>query len=123
MNQSGTYCILTFSQQYENILHVKELILGYRRITMSGIVSNSDTDVGSVETILHEHLSLFKTLCGWCVRKILTFDLKAQRVSVSAEHLHQFELKKHTFLEVTVTCNETWMHYFKVKAVQYGMHH
>jgi hypothetical protein len=43
--------------------------------------------VGSVETIIHEHL-LFKKVCAWLVPKMLKFDQKAQCVSVSAEHLN-----------------------------------
>jgi hypothetical protein len=62
------------------------------------IASDSGTSVGSVETIIHEHLS-FKTVCAWWVLKMLTFDSKAQRVSVFAEHLPRFELEENTFLE------------------------
>jgi hypothetical protein len=40
------------------------------------------------------------------------FNLKVQRVAVSAKHMHQFELEENTFLERMVTYDEKWVHYF-----------
>jgi hypothetical protein len=57
IKKSLTYFMLTFNQQTVtdvNIHHIKELILGNRRITVCDIASNSSISFGSVETIIHE---------------------------------------------------------------------
>jgi hypothetical protein len=46
---------------------------------------------------------------------MLMFDLKAQRVAMSAEHLHQFELEGNTFLQQMGALLHSG-----VKAVQHG---
>jgi hypothetical protein len=61
------------------------------------IASSSGIHVGSVATIIHEHL-LFKKVCAWCVPKMLMFNQKELCV-VYAEHLHWWELEKNTFIE------------------------
>jgi hypothetical protein len=81
-----------------NICHDEELIFGNRQITVCDIASNSSISIGSVETIIHEHL-LLKKVSAWWVEKTLMIDQKAQHVAVSAEHLHQFEMEGNTFLE------------------------
>jgi hypothetical protein len=49
-----------------NIRSIKELILGKRRITVHDISSYSDIRVGSLETIIHEHM-FFKKVCAWWI--------------------------------------------------------
>jgi hypothetical protein len=46
-----------------NIHHIEELILENRRIAVRDIASEVCISVGSVETIIHEHL-LFKKVCA-----------------------------------------------------------
>jgi hypothetical protein len=54
------------------------------------IASSKDKKgVGSIETIIHEHL-LFKKVCAQWVPKMLMFDQKVQCIAMFAEHLHQF---------------------------------
>jgi hypothetical protein len=60
-----------------NIHHVKELILENRQTAVCVVASEVCLSVGSVETIIHEHL-LFKKVCAQWVPKMLTFDQKAE---------------------------------------------
>jgi hypothetical protein len=88
-----------------NIHSVEELILENRQIAVCDITFS----VGSVEKIICEHLffkkvclwwvTVFKNVCAQWVPKMLTFDQKAQLVTVTAEHLNRFELKGNTFLQ------------------------
>jgi hypothetical protein len=73
-----------------NILRVEELILENIQIAVRDIAPEECISVGSVHTIILEHL-LFKNVCTRWVPQMLTFYQKAQRVSVSAEHLNRFE--------------------------------
>jgi hypothetical protein len=57
IKKSLTYYRLTFNQQTVpdvNVRHIKQLILGNRRITVCDIALNSSISFGSVETINHE---------------------------------------------------------------------
>jgi hypothetical protein len=81
-----------------NICGIKELILGNRRITMHDISCDSDIRVGSLETIMDEHM-FFKNVFAWWIPKMLIFDQKVQHVAVLARHLNQFEFEESTFLE------------------------
>jgi hypothetical protein len=66
---------------------------------------NSGISVGSVETIIYEHLVFKKVL-------MLMFNQKVQHVAVSAEHLQLFELEGNIFLEHIMAYDKTWVHYF-----------
>jgi hypothetical protein len=50
------------------------------------------------EKIIHEHL-LFKEVCIWWVRELLTFYHMTQLVAVFAHYLHHLELAGNTFQE------------------------
>lgn len=58
-------------------------------MTMTDIDLNSGISVGSVETIVYEHLVLKKVYAQW-IPKMLMFDQRVQHVAVSTEHLHLF---------------------------------
>jgi hypothetical protein len=49
------------------------------------------------------------------------FDKKALNVSVSAKHMHWFELQENILLELTATSDETWVHYFVLESMQSSM--
>jgi hypothetical protein len=80
-----------------NICHGKKLILENMLITLPDIACSSDVSVVSFNTIVHEHLLLMK-MCAWWAPNMLTFDQKAQLVTVPAKHkhLHWLELEGNT---------------------------
>jgi hypothetical protein len=94
-----------------NIHCVKKLILENRQIKVHDIASKVCLNAGSIKTSICEHV-LFKKVYTWWVPKMLMFDQKAQHVSVSADHLNQTELERHTFSKHTLTSDKTWVHYF-----------
>ena len=66
---------------------------------------------GSVFTILHEHLSMRKLFSKWVLR-LLTVNLKQQRIDDSEHCLHLFQCNKKEFLHEYVTMDETWIYQF-----------
>jgi hypothetical protein len=103
-----------------NICCIEELILGNRRITVDDIASNSGTNDGCVETIIHEHL-LHKKVYAWWVPKMLTSNRNVHNVAVSVKHLPCFEFEGNTFLEHIVICDEMWAHYSTSESEQSSM--
>ena len=66
--------------------------------------------VGSIETILHDHLHMSKVSARW-VPRLLTPNQKQQRVD-SCKELIELESKDIRFFYRIVTMDETWVHHF-----------
>ena len=66
--------------------------------------------VGSIETILHDHLHMSKVSARW-VPRLLTPNQKEQR-DVSCKELIELESKDTRFFDRIVTMVETWVHHF-----------
>jgi hypothetical protein len=98
--------------------------LGNWWITVNDIASNSDVIVGSVETIIHEHL-LLKKVYAWWVPKMLSSNQNVQHVSLSVKYFPWFEFEGITFLEQIVICDKMWEHYSTSESKQSNMewHH
>ena len=66
--------------------------------------------VGSIETILHDHLHMSKVSARWVLR-LLTPNQKEQRAD-SCKELIKLESKDTQFFYQIVTMDETWVHHF-----------
>ena len=66
--------------------------------------------VGSIETILHDHLHMSNVSARWVQRR-LTPNQKEQRTD-SCKELIELESKDTRFFYRIVTIDETWIHHF-----------
>ena len=66
--------------------------------------------LGSIETILHDHLHMSKVSARW-VPRLSTPNQKEQRDD-SCTELIKLESKDTRFLDRIVTMDETWVHHF-----------
>jgi hypothetical protein len=73
------------------------MVLEHRQIKGLGTTSKGRMSVGRVQTIICQ--CLFKKVYAWWVPKMLMFDWKAQRVSVSVDYLNQTEPEGNVFLK------------------------
>jgi len=94
-----------------NILRVERLILDNRRITCREIAQETNLSVGTVNTIIHEHLHFRKVSARWVPRQLSTFD-QHRRVEGCTELKECFHSEGQDFLDRIITCDETWLHYF-----------
>jgi histone-lysine N-methyltransferase SETMAR len=94
-----------------NIARVEQVILQNRQVTVRDIAAEVNISVGSVETIIHEHLRFRKVCARWVPRQ-LTFDQKWTRMKVSEQLLNRFRAEGDEFLQSIITCDETWLHNF-----------
>ena len=94
-----------------NIAAVDLAIKQNRRISVQELSSNVGVSVGSIDTIVHEHLLYSKVSARW-VPKMLTEQHKQARVSACQQLLDRFNAEGETFLERIVTGDETWVHHY-----------
>lgn len=73
--------------------------------------SHVGVSVGSIDTIIHEHLLYSKVSARW-VPKMLTEQHKQARVSACQQLLDRFNAEGETFLQRIVTGDETWVHHY-----------
>ena len=91
----------------DNIAAVDLAIKQNRWISVLELSSNVGVSVGSIDTIIHEHLLYSKVSARW-VPKMLTEQHKQARVSACQQLLDRFNAEGETFLQRTVTGAETW---------------
>lgn len=97
----------------EKIAQVKALVDDDRNITVALLSEECGISVGSVSTILHEHLQLRKICARW-VPHMLSQEQKQERVRCSREFLEQFAGQSNRRLSDIVTGDEKWFYYFQV---------
>ena len=95
----------------DNIAAVDLAIKQNRRISVLELSSNIGVSIGSIDTIIHEHLLYSKVSARW-VPKMLTEDHKLARVSACQQLLDRFNAEGEVFLERIVTGDETWVHHY-----------
>ncbi|GFS07493.1 transposase [Elysia marginata] len=92
----------------KNVSTVEKLIMQDRRITVKQLAFETKISIGSVETILHDHLNLNKVSARW-VPRLLTTDQKQERVNC-CKHLLRQEANDAFFFRRIVTMDETWIY-------------
>jgi len=89
---------------------VEELIRGNRRNKQKEIciaLGISRVRVGHIIGVLG-----FRKVCARWVPRMLSDEMKAERVRISRELLERFEKESEDFLKKTITGDETWVHHY-----------
>ena len=96
----------------DSVCQVKTLVLEDRRatVTVKQLAAITKMSVGSIETILHDHIHMFKVSARW-VPQLLTPNQKEQRAG-SCKELIELESKDTRLLDRIVIMDETWVHHF-----------
>lgn len=94
-----------------NINIIEDLINNDPHITIDNIQRVVPISIGSIETILHEEISVSKICAKW-VPHTLTNENKQKRVEVSKQLLEYFE----NGFQNIITGDETWLHFFTVSS-------
>ncbi len=81
-----------------------------RRLKVDQIAETLGISHGSVETILHEKLGMFKIDAPW-VPRILTLVQKADRMETSSDLLGFYRSDPAGFCVRIATGDETWIHH------------
>jgi len=104
----------------ENISQVETCILADRRVTVREIANELSLSVGSVETIIHEHLKFSKVSARW-VPKQLTDEHKQQRIDACQSLVTRYRKEQNEFLSRIITCDETWVHHYTPESKRSSM--
>jgi len=94
-----------------NIQHVERLILDNRRITCREIAQETNLSVGTVNTIIHEHLHFRKGSAHRVPRQFSAFD-RHRRVEGCTELKERFDREGQDFLDHIIACDKTCVHHF-----------
>ena len=99
----------------------EELICGNRRIKQKEIavaLGISKETVGHITGVLG-----FRKVCARWVPRMLSDEMKAERVRISRELLERFEKEGEDFVKKIITGDETWVHHYdpenKRQSVEY----
>ena len=90
---------------------VENLIMEDRRSKVAQIAALIGVSVGSVETIIHEHLRMSKVAARWVPRN-LSSNNRHERVQCSKQLLELYTADKDKFLSRVITGDETWIHHY-----------
>ena len=94
----------------DSVCQVKTLVLEDWRVTVKQLAAITEMSVGSIETIVHDHLHMSKVSARWVLR-LLTPNQKEQRAD-SCKELIELESKDTQFFYRIVIMDETWVHHF-----------
>ena len=89
----------------------EDMIRKNRRIKVREIAHDLNISVGSVETILHEHLCMTK-FAAQRVPRLFTNSMKKARADCCKELLHLYYANPNEFLSRVITSDETWLHHW-----------
>ena len=95
----------------DTIAAIERRILSDRRVKVSELANEFQISVGSVETIIHEHLGMSKVSARWVPRNLSAGD-RHQRTESSRELLDLYNTDEEEFLSRLVTGDETWIHHW-----------
>jgi len=90
---------------------MERLILDNRRMTCREIAQETYLSVGTVNTIIHEHMHFQIVSTCWVPRQFSAFD-RHRRVEGCTELKEHFDREGQDFLDHIITCDETWVHHF-----------
>lgn len=90
---------------------VEKLIKEDRRIKVAQVATLTGVSIGSIETIIHEHLKMSKVSARWVPRNLSDTD-RQKRVDCSKQLLTLCLSDKENFYHRVVTGDETWIHHW-----------
>ena len=103
-----------------NVAKVEEMVMANRKVTVQEITESLNISIGSVSTIIHDHLKMTKVASHWVPKK-LTDDQKACRVRISEECLRRYHEEGEAFLDSIVTEDESWFPLFSPESKRQSM--
>lgn len=104
----------------ENVKKVEKLVLEDARIKLQTLAEMTSLSVGTIHTIMHDHLNLSKVSARW-VPRMLTAPQKQVRVECCKEFLELCGENSSNILDRIVTGDETWVHHYDPESKQESM--
>lgn len=101
----------------ENIGKVCDLILQNRRLTIREIADTVGISYERTQNIIVNKLGYSKVSARW-VPRLLSFEQKRIRLTISRDCLEMFEADPQDFLNRFVTMDETWVHHYTPESKQ-----
>ncbi|XP_014469757.1 PREDICTED: putative uncharacterized protein FLJ37770 [Dinoponera quadriceps] len=101
----------------EMIEKIHKIVMEDRRLKVSETVEATRMSTERVRNISHEHLSIRK-LCARWVPRLLTFDQKFTRKTVSIKNLALYKRNPSEFMGRFITVDETWIHHYTPETKQ-----
>lgn len=101
----------------ENAAALEAMIKEDRRITVLEMSQTLSISIGSVESLLHDHLNMNKVCARW-VPRMLTDAMKLNRLEKSRENLALMEASMADFEKRIVTGDETWVYHYDPECKQ-----
>ena len=108
------------STNEEKVAEVEDIVFADRRVRVVQIALELGISVGSVSTILHDHLGLSKVSARW-VPRMLTLDNKRRRVECATELLSRWNADAGAFEQRLITGDETWLYHYDPETKQASM--
>ena len=104
----------------DNITKAEAIVQTDRCVTVRYVAKTIGVSYGSAETVLTNALRMNKVSATW-VPRMLTPELKQNRVHVSEELLERYRHNPAKFISQFVTQDETWIHHFDPESKQQSM--
>ena len=95
----------------EKVIAIENLLNYYPRLTVKKLAYTIGISIGSCHTILHELLSMNRVCSHWVPRR-LTNQMKADRVLICEEFLHNHFHDGEAYLKRIITEDEVWLYYY-----------
>lgn len=102
------------------IKKVEKIVLADRRVTVRFVAEELKISIGSVHSIIHEHMGMKKLSARW-VPRMLTDEQKQARLRISQINLELLQQDPGRFLARFVTMDETWLHHYDPETKQQSM--
>jgi histone-lysine N-methyltransferase SETMAR len=100
-----------------NIERVRAQIIKDRRQTLNEVAEELGMSRSSVHRVLTDHLGMSRLVCRW-VPKLLTEQMKNNRVRDCHELLTMYKADPSEFMARIVTGDESWLHYYEPETRQ-----
>ena len=104
----------------ESIKEVEKLVLEDARIKVKMMAEITKLSIGTIHTILHDHLNLSKVSARW-VPRMLTAPQKKVRIACCRELLEMCSENADGVMDRIVTGDETWVHHYDPESKQESM--
>lgn len=104
----------------EMVEKVEKIVLDDRRVTVRFIAEELKISIGSVHSILQDHLGMKKVSARW-VPRMLTDAQKQTRLKISKSSLELLQKDPDLFLARFITMDETWLHHYDPETKQQSM--
>ena len=104
---------------------IQEYILEDRRVTVENVAEHFGISYGTAQDIMSNKLGKRRVSARWVPRLLLPEQMGV-RVKICKEYCRQYNDEGDTFLNLVVTCDETWIHFLEPEVsnrVQYGSIH